>query len=189
MSHPVKHFLTITRHRHAVIRNCFLAGIGIQGLFHDLSKYSPAEFIPGARFYLGSRSPNEAERAQYGYSSAWLHHKGRNKHHFEYWTDYNPAERRVLPVPMPRRYVAEMFCDRVAASRIYRGKDYSEAYPLQYFLRGKANRVIHPRTSDEIEFFLTMLAEKGEAETFAQLRRWVKEKEPSENGGRPETRP
>ena len=81
--HPIRHFRTITRHRHKVIANCFRAGIGWQGLFHDLSKYSPTEFWPGARYYQGTRSPNEIEREKYGYSPAWLHHKGRNRHHFE----------------------------------------------------------------------------------------------------------
>ncbi len=174
MIHPIRHFLTITKHRHRVMAHCFKAGIGFQGLFHDLSKYSPAEFLPGARYYQGTRSPNEAEREVYGYSPAWLHHKGRNKHHFEYWTDYNPKERRVLPVKMPRRYVAEMFCDRVAASKIYRGMDYTDDYPLTYFLRGKGKRSIHPETSEEIEMLLRMLAEKGEKATFSFLKRWVK---------------
>lgn len=64
MAHPVKHFITITKHRHRVMRHCFLAGIPFQGLFHDLSKYSLTEFIPGAKYYLGDRSPNEAERAE-----------------------------------------------------------------------------------------------------------------------------
>ena len=89
MAHPVKHFITITKHRHRVMRHCFLAGIPFQGLFHDLSKYSLTEFIPGAKYYLGDRSPNEAERAEKGYSAAWLHHKGRNRHHYEYWMDYS----------------------------------------------------------------------------------------------------
>lgn len=62
MAHPLGHFKTITKHRHKVIRNCFKAGIFWQGLRHDLSKYSPTEFIPGAKFYLGTRSPNEKER-------------------------------------------------------------------------------------------------------------------------------
>ena len=57
--HIWKHFSTITRHRHKVIVHCFMAGIFWQGLRHDLSKYSPAEFIPGARNYLGDKSPNE----------------------------------------------------------------------------------------------------------------------------------
>lgn len=174
MIHPIKHFVTITKHRHMVITHCFRAGIGWQGLRHDLSKYAPVEFWAGARHYQGTRSPNEHEREIYGYSPAWLHHKGRNKHHFEYWTDYNPKERHVMPVPMPRRYVVEMFCDRVAASKIYQGDQYTDAYPLQYFLRGKDCREIHPQTSDEIEKLLRMLSEKGEKETFCYIKQWVK---------------
>ncbi len=158
-----------------VIAHCFRVGIGWQGLGHDLSKYAPAEFFAGARYYQGTRSPNEAEREVYGYSPAWLHHKGRNKHHFEYWTDYNPKERRIVPVKMPRRYVAEMFCDRVAASKIYRGKGYTDGYPLEYFLKGKPSRQIHRETSDEIEMLLTMLAEKGEKVTFRYVKAWVKD--------------
>ena len=84
MLHFFKHFCTITRHRHKVIANCFRAGIPWQGLFHDLSKYSPTEFFEGAKYYLGDRSPTEAARRAQGYSKAWLHHKGLNKHHFEY---------------------------------------------------------------------------------------------------------
>ena len=99
------HFKTITNHRHAVIRNCFKAGIGFQGLFHDLSKYMPSEFFYGCKFYQGTRSPNEGEREDHGFSYAWMHHKGRNKHHFEYWTDYNAQTKRLEPVKMPLKYV------------------------------------------------------------------------------------
>ncbi|MCQ2476435.1 MAG: DUF5662 family protein [Clostridia bacterium] len=174
MAHPIKHFNTITKHRNKVIVHCFKAGIGFQGLRHDLSKYSPAEFIPGAKYYQGTRSPNEMEREQSGYSAAWLHHKGRNRHHFEYWTDYNPTVKKVMPVKMPAKYVAEMFCDRVAASKIYAGDNYNDSYPLEYFMRGKQRRTIHPETSDFIEKLLTMLSEKGEEETFAYIRVFIK---------------
>ena len=70
----IAHFSTITRHRHLVIAHCIKAGITFQGLLHDLSKYSPAEFIPGVRYYQGTRGPNEREREVIGYSSAWMHH-------------------------------------------------------------------------------------------------------------------
>lgn len=173
-SHFFGHLRTVLRHRHAVFRNCVKAGIPLRGLLHDLSKFSPAEFLPGVRYYDGHRSPNEGERLDRGYSVAWMHHKGRNRHHFEYWTDYNPATRRMEPVKMPAKYVAEMFCDRVAASRVYRGKEYTDADPLAYFMRGKDTRVIHPDTSAALESFLVMLAEKGEKETFRALRRWLK---------------
>ncbi len=171
MAHPFRHFATITRHRHLVIRHCFRAGIGWQGLFHDLSKYTPTEFIPGARYYQGSRSPNEREREIYGYSEAWMHHKGRNKHHFEYWNDINPKTKQYESVPMPLCYVKEMFCDRVAASKIYQGDKYTDAHPLTYYLRGGARSRMHPKTADLLEEWLRMLEEKGEKETFAHIRR------------------
>ncbi len=172
--HPLRHFYTITRHRHAVIRHCFRAGIGWQGLFHDLSKYSPTEFFRGAKYYLGTRSPNEAEREAKGYSAAWMHHKGRNRHHFEYWVDIDPVEKCYQPVKMPLRFVIEMFCDRVAASKIYGGKDYTDAHPLAYFERGRARRTIHTGTSEFLEMLLRMLAEKGEKETFRFIRSYVR---------------
>ena len=175
MNKLIGHFRTITKHRHAVIRNCRRAGILWQGLRHDLSKYSPTEFIPGVKYYVGTRSPNELERAEKGYSAAWLHHKGRNRHHFEYWSDYNPVERRVGPVKMPLRYVIEMVCDRMAASRIYLGDKYTDASALEYFVHGKSHRVIHPETSDLCERLLTMLADEGEEKTFAYMRRLLKE--------------
>lgn len=171
----IGHFKTVTKHRHAVIKHCAKAGILWQGLFHDLSKYSPTEFFPGARYYVGTRSPNELEREELGYSLAWMHHKGRNKHHFEYWSDYNPLSRKYMPVKMPLKYVAEMVCDRVAASKIYQGEKYTEKHPLDYFMRGKQTRVIHPETSDFLEKLLVLLAEHGEEVMFTVLREMLKE--------------
>ena len=166
-----EHFKTITKHRHAVIRNCWYAGIFLQGLGHDLSKYSPSEFIPGALHYQGTRSPNAGEREDYGFSYAWMHHKGRNKHHFEYWSDYDPVTRKMSPVKMPVRYVKEMFCDRVAASKIYMGDSYDDGAPLAYFNKAKKTRSIHPETAELIERLLIMLRDKGEKKTFAYIRK------------------
>lgn len=168
--HIIEHFKTITRHRHQVIINCFKAGIFFQGLRHDLSKYMPSEFFVGVIYYQGDRSPNEGEREAYGFSKAWMHHKGRNKHHFEYWTDYDPVTRRMSPVEMPYNYIVEMFCDRVAASKIYLRDKYTDDAPLQYFRKGKANRIIHPKTAVTLERLLTLLSEKGENYTFRYIR-------------------
>ncbi len=170
MSHPIKHFMTVSRHRSRVMRHCFLVGIGWQGLFHDLSKYTPTEFIPGARYYQGDRSPNEMERETIGFSLAWMHHKGRNRHHFEYWNDVNPATKMYEPVKMPLRFVKEMFCDRVAASKIYRGKDYTDADALNYLLKGNARKKMHSDTADLLEDWLRRLATDGEEKTFAHIR-------------------
>lgn len=174
MSHPFAHFRTITKHRHAVMRHCFRAGIGWQGLGHDLSKYSPAEFLPGARYYQGTRSPTEAEREEKGYSAAWLHHKGRNRHHWEYWREIDPQTKQYTQIEMPVRFAAEMFCDRVAASKIYKGKDYADDAPLAYFNRGKARNTMHPNTAALLESWLRLLAEQGEEAAFAAVKAAVK---------------
>ena len=110
-----QHFCTITKHRWKVREGCFRVGLYWQGLTHDLSKYSPTEFRVGARFYQGNRSPNAAEREEKGYSEAWIHHKGRNRHHFEYWTDMNRETRQYESVVMPRKFLVEMVMDRIAA--------------------------------------------------------------------------
>lgn len=171
MSNALKHFITITKHRHQVIKNCKKCGILFQGLRHDLSKYSPTEFLSGAKFYQGNKSPNDAERRANGYSVAWMHHKGRNRHHFEYWTDYYPPTGVISPVEMPTKYVVEMFCDRVAASKIYLKDKYTDSSPLEYFMQAKNRRIIHPKTSDLLEGMLVMLSEKGEMETFAYIKK------------------
>ncbi len=170
------HFKTITKHRHTVIKHCFKAGIFWQGLGHDLSKYSPQEFLAGAKNYQGTRSPNEVQREMYGYSPAWLHHKGRNKHHFEYWFDYNPKLKRITPIKIPLRYVVEMFCDRVAASKVYQGEKYTPEHPLNYLLNGKDMQYIHPETLEFLIKLLTMLKDEGEDKTFAYIRKKIKEK-------------
>lgn len=162
------HFRTITDHRHMVMRHCVKAGIPLRGMLHDLSKYTPSEFIPGVKYYQGTRSPNEGEREV---SYAWMHHKGRNRHHFEYWTDYDPKTRLMSPVKMPLKYVKEMFCDRVAASKIYNGENYTDSDALAYFMKAKGRRVIHPDTSALLEHLLRMLAAKGEEYTFDYVRR------------------
>lgn len=169
-----EHFKTISYHKYLVAQGCFQVGLYRQGILHDLSKYSPLEFMVGARYYQGNRSPNNAEREAKGYSAAWMHHKGRNRHHFEYWTDYSgdPSKKgSVVPVPMPDKYIVEMVMDRIAASKVYKGKDYTDSSPLEYYLQGRARKQIHPQTAKKLERMLRMLAEEGEAKTFAWIRR------------------
>ena len=175
LSNIFKHFALVVRHKHKVFINCAKCGIPLRGLLHDLSKFSPTEFFESVKYYQGNRSPIGVCRRATGISRAWLHHKGRNKHHFEYWTDYNPKSKVVEPVKMPMKYVAEMFCDRVAASKIYNGENYDQHASIEYFNRGKGRRIIHPETSDLLEELLIMLSEKGESYTFAHIRRLVKE--------------
>lgn len=168
------HLRTIGRHRALVRKYCFRLGLYWQGLTHDLSKYAPVEFWAGVRYYQGDHSPNDAQRRQDGYSASWLHHKGRNRHHFEYWTDYSPTGEGIVGVEMPRKYVAEMFCDRLAASKVYRGKDFNPGDPYQFYLRGKDRRLlIHPATAALLETMLLKLRDEGEDAAFAYIRQEI----------------
>ncbi len=168
------HLKTINAHKMLVMKYCFRVGLYRQGLLHDLSKYSLNEFIPGVIYYQGDRSPNNAQREAEGCSGAWLHHKGRNKHHYEYWIDYptNKSE-GLVGMEMPVKYVVEMFCDRVAASKNYNKEKYKDSDALDYFLKGKSHYVIHPRTEALLFKLLKMLAERGEEYTFAYIRKKV----------------
>ena len=177
--HPIiAHFRTITHHRHLVLRGCFRVGLYWQGLTHDLSKYSPCEFFRGVRYYQGNRSPNTAEREDKGYSEAWMHHKGRNRHHFEYWTDLDPVTRVYAPVAMPDRYLAEMVMDRIAASKTYEGAAYTDGSALAYFERAHESRLLHPETAKKLRTLLTLLKEEGEAALYAEIRRMLHQTKP-----------
>lgn len=166
------HLKTVTYHKYLVAKGCFKIGLYRQGLLHDMSKYSPSEFLVGVKYFQGDRSPNNAEREAIGYSAAWLHHKGRNKHHYEYWIDYStkvkPGE--MIPVPMPDRYVAEMLMDRVAASKVYEGKNYTDASPLNYYYKGTHRAVMHEQTREKLVHYLELLKEEGENRAFEKIK-------------------
>ena len=166
-----RHLRTIIHHRNLVFKHCRRCGLFRQGLVHDLSKFSPQEFFTGARYYQGDRSPNDAERRDRGASYAWMHHKGRNRHHYEYWTDYKigEPEPRFTPVPMPNKYIIEMFCDRVAACETYYKDKFDKSQPLAYFERCNTEGLMHPETAKKLRSLLRLYAEIGE-EAFDRVR-------------------
>ena len=170
-----QHFKTITYHKWLVMKGCFSIGLYKQGICHDLSKYSPSEFWVGARFYQGNRSPNNAEREEKGYSSSWLHHKGRNKHHFEYWIDYGlkDIEGAMAPAPMPVKYILEMIMDRIAASKVYAKDNYTQHNPLEYYKLGKDHVPLHDKTKKTLELLLLILDKHGEEEMVRFIRKRI----------------
>ena len=172
-----KHFCTITYHKFLVAQGCFKVGLYKQGILHDLSKYSFTEFRVGAKYFQGTRSPNNAEREEIGYSSSWLHHKGRNKHHFEYWIDYaTDGDGNLEGMKMPDKYIIEMFMDRIAASKVYMKEAYTDRSPLEYYNRGKGKIILHEHTRELLEQCLEMLAEYGEDKTFDYIKREILKK-------------
>ena len=138
----IKHFHLVNKHRFIVFKLSIKTGVPLQGLVHDLSKYSFVEFFESARYYAGTYSPIKNAKDDKGYSEAWLHHKGRNKHHFEYWYDYdldNPA------IVMPFKYYAELVCDSMSASMVYNGKNFTNDSELIFFESKRKDIILDPR--------------------------------------------
>ena len=166
----INHFKTITNHKLLVMKYCFKVGLYKQGLLHDMSKYSFVEFSAGIKYYRGYVSPNGIQKKKEGYSKAWLHHKGRNKHHFEYWIDYGlNGEDGLLGMDMPIQYVVEMFIDRMSASKNYEKDKYNDRISLEYYEARKDFYVLHENTRKTLELLLNILANEGEEATFKYI--------------------
>ena len=164
------HIGTVTKHKNRVLINCIRCGIPLQGLVHDLSKFSPEEFFESVRFYQGNRSPIGVCRRTTGRSLAWLHHKGRNKHHIEYWTDPDCA---VQPL-MPYRYAVECICDKLAATRTYAGKSYTPDMPLLHWEKYGNKVAGNPLTMRFIEEVFEDVKSHGEC--YVLSKKYMKQK-------------
>ena len=160
MSSIYKHFKTVCKHKYEVFKECRACGIPVQGLVHDLSKFGITEFIPSAKYFQGNRSPISAEKDAIGYSSAWLHHKGHNKHHWEYWTDFgNNGE--VITAKIPYKYVVEMVCDWIGAGKVYSNGNWDVFDPLLYYQYVRPGRHFDKRTEKLILLFLNAICNCG----------------------------
>lgn len=155
-----KHFKTVCKHKAVVYHECKACGIWWQGVIHDLSKFSVTEFVPSARFFQGDKSPIEAEKAEIGYSVAWLHHKGRNKHHWEWWTDFD-QNGSIIANKIPVKYVIEMVCDWIGAGKVYSGEKWSEEEPLKHFNKARPGRHFHPQTEKLLIAMLEAIKNNG----------------------------
>lgn len=155
-----RHLHNVNIHRFYVFKLCCKVGIPFQGLTHDLSKYSLCELIPSVKYFTdGKKSPLAEEKNIKGYSLAWLHHKGRNKHHFEYWYDYNA---RVKTPIIPFKYMKEMVCDRIAASKVYYKDNYNNNRALEYFNSQKDKIKMDKRLISFLEEVFIRLSKEGE---------------------------
>lgn len=156
----IRHLHNVNIHRFYVFKLCCKVGIPFQGLTHDLSKYSLSELIPSVKYFTdGKKSPLAEEKNIKGYSLAWLHHKGRNKHHFEYWYDYDA---RVKTPIIPFKYMKEMICDRVSASKVYYKGNYNNNRALEYFNSKKDKIKMDKRLISFLEEVFIRLSKEGE---------------------------
>lgn len=154
----IGHFCLITKHKWVVFKLCVKVGQPWRGLVHDLSKYSPTEFWEGVKYFNGGHSPIVDCKKKEGYSKAWLHHRGRNRHHLEYWVDVKAPEKTPI---MPYKFVAEMLCDKLAAGIIYMGKDWTKEYELQYWLKERGEVEVNEQIKLLITDFFTQVSKDG----------------------------
>lgn len=164
----IKHFNTINKHRWYVFKYSIKAGIPIRGLLHDLSKYSPSEFFESSKYFVGYRSPTHLAKMDKGYSQAWLHHKGRNKHHLEYWEDVTDEYSSYYAAFIPYKYLVESLCDRISAGMTYKGKEFTHKEPLKYWNNVERNNKVakHPGV---VEFFDIVLKKMSDEDIDSAL--------------------
>ena len=145
-----------------VFVECCRLGIPWLGVVHDLSKFSPAEFLYYARNFYGEWPDQDSPdvRASFlgagvtlrtkqdvkcDFDFAWLHHQNTNKHHPEYW-QLRARHRPLEELPMPDRYRREMLADWIGAGRAYQNPD-TRGW---YFLNRKSIK-LHPDTRAWVE--------------------------------------
>ena len=154
----IKHWKKIRLHRKWVRHYCFLAGIPWRGITHDLSKYSPTEFFESARYYVGTSSPIDAAKKDKGYSAAWLHHKGRNRHHWAYWSD--EFSKGTIIYPMPKNDFVELICDFLGAAHAYSEHGFSYYNELKWWRKDRenGNKAMNPINKQMVDIILHDLA-------------------------------
>lgn len=160
-----KHTKLVMKHKWVVFKLCCKAGIPVRGILHDWSKFLPTEFWEGIKYFDGHKSPIQVCKEVNGYSEAWIHHKGRNKHHPEYWTDFSLPKQTII---MPYKYAAEMICDCLAAGIVYNGKNWTRDTQINYYMKERKLSLIHPQIDKFIIATFTQVSKNGLEETITK---------------------
>ena len=158
IKNAIKHTKLVLTHKWYVFIYCTKLGLPWRGLVHDMSKFSPTEFCESVKYYDGKISPITVCKGKNGYSEAWLHHKGRNKHHTHYWVDETAIEKTPI---IPYKYVAEMICDKLSASKVYNGKDWTKRSELEYWEKEKLRIRVNKHVEEMLTEVFEQVAEKG----------------------------
>lgn len=120
-------------------------------LMHDLSKLLPGEFLPYARHFYNPDGSKRGKFADPAFDIAWLKHKSRNRHHWEWWVYWENGE--PVAIPMPEQVMLEMVADWRAVSRFY-GTD-----PGEWFTKNKDNIILAKSTGYRVALKLGVLRE------------------------------
>lgn len=165
------HIKLVLRHKKYVFIAMKDCGHPIQGMLHDLSKFSLAELIESVKYFQGDRSPIEAAKEEKGYSSAWFHHRGRNKHHSQYWVDISFGE--IRPCKIPWKYLVEHICDTIGAGKAYMGNKWTNSVPIDYWNSKDSKSYYHNDTRSILEYVYLLIKEYGWEDTAELIKNGV----------------
>lgn len=157
--HIFKHLGVVLKHKFLVFRYCCKAGIPFRGLVHDMNKFGFTEFFLSSKYYDGTKSPTIIEREyKDGISMICLHHTGRNKHHWQYWIDFD--RNQFIIAKMPYKCCLEFVCDMLSASKTYNSKEFSYEVVLDYYVKRYDSYLMHPGCKEFVrECFKGLISE------------------------------
>ena len=155
-----KHLSVVLKHKWFVFYYASRLGIGWLGFVHDLTKFSPTEFLLSVKYFDGHRSPTIIERKyKDNFSEICVRHTGRNKHHWQYWVDYTNHEMVVAKIPYKR--CLEYVSDVLSASKVYNPKEFNFMVAYKYFEEHSKTYLMHPLSKEFILHIIKLVHEKG----------------------------
>lgn len=165
----IQYLRYLVRHIWFVRQECWRHGLLAQGLFHDLSKWRPDEFVPYARFFYakprrdatGYYKPTDTGDAAFDF--AWLLHQKRNPHHWQWWL-LPEDDGGVKVLAMPHRFRLEMVCDWVGAGKaqgFFSPPDDPYRETRAWYIKNKDKMQLHPDTRRWVEWWIGVEPHEG----------------------------
>ena len=138
------------------------------------------DFHKGTNVLYGDNAQGKTNilEAVYVCSTTKSHRGSKDKEIIRFGADESHIKMMVRRDGIPYRidmHLKKNKAKGVAASKIYQGKNYTDAAPYTYFSRNKEYIVMHPETKACLDKILLMLKEKGERKTFAYIRKLLKD--------------
>lgn len=132
------YFKYVIEHKKNIFKTAWKRKLYLHAIFHDMSKFSPQEFIPYAKFFYIDKEKYKAE-----FDKAWEHHYKNNPHHWNYWLDDNGN-----PTLIPNEYLEQMIVDWEAMSLKFGGN------AQEYYLKNYKKIKLDDNTRLRLEYFL-----------------------------------
>jgi len=146
----------VLEHKKNVFKTCWKRKLYLHAITHDLSKFSPKEFIPYAEWFYGYHGVKLEKEFTYeqlnnqslykmscisrnylecksNFDKAWEHHYKNNPHHWNYWLD-----EKGIPQRIDSKYLNQMIADWEGMSLKF--GDTAQAYYLNNYHKIKLER-------------------------------------------------